>query len=255
MAAESLAPAISVTAVSKTFTGGVHALDGVSLDVAPGEFVAVLGASGCGKSTLLRLVAGLDYPTSGQISVLGKTPDTARRKRDFGIVFQDPALFPWRTVRKNISLPGEILRSPEVLARVPDWIGRVGLAGFENALPAQLSGGMRSRVAIARALVFNPRVLMMDEPFGALDELTRMEMHRELLSLYDQSRPTVLFITHGLEEALFLSDRVVVMSARPGRVRSVVSVPFPRPREPRIRNSAEFGMLTTELLDLLTAKA
>ena len=242
------APAIEVSSVSRTFAGGVQALADVSLTVDHGEFVAVIGASGCGKSTLLRLVAGLDSPTSGRISVAGRTPDQARRNRDFGVVFQDPALFPWRTVRQNVRLPGEVFGDEDIVSRVDEWIRRVGLAGFENALPAQLSGGMRSRVAIARTLVFQPRIVMMDEPFGALDEITRMEMQRQLLTVWDERRSTVLFITHSVAEALYLADRVVVMSPGPGRIASILDVPFSRPRDIHLRGSAEFSRLSDGLI-------
>jgi len=244
-------PALEILAVSKEYPGGVRALDRVHLTVETGEFVAVVGASGCGKSTLIRLVAGLEVPTSGSIRALGLSPEQIRVQRGFGVVFQDPALFPWRTVRQNILLPAELARDRSTASRVDEWIGRVGLTGFENALPAQLSGGMRSRVAIARALVSRPPFLMMDEPFGALDELTRGAMQQELLGVWSAYGPTTLFITHSVAEALFLSDRVVVMSPRPGRVASVEDVPFPRPRDLHLRHSSAFTQLEERLLNLL----
>ena len=244
-------PAIQIAHVSKKYAGGTQALEDVSLEVENGEFVAVLGVSGCGKSTLLRIVAGLDTCTSGTVAVMGKEPSAARRDRDFGMVFQDPSLLPWRSVRRNVAIPAEIFRDREVLARVPEWIERVGLCGFEDALPSQLSGGMRSRVAIARALVFRPRVLMMDEPFGALDELTRADMHRELLGLWNEYRPTVVFVTHSVAEALFLADRVVVMSPRPGRIVAQTPVPFARPRSDHVRYMPEFARLGDTILQRL----
>jgi NitT/TauT family transport system ATP-binding protein len=244
--------AVRFQGIGMRFPGGVEALTGIDLDLPVSRITTVLGVSGCGKSTLLRLAAGLALPTAGRIDVLGKTPAIARGDRDFGIVFQDAALFPWRTVRQNIRLPGELFHSREILGRVDDWIRRVGLAGFEDALPAQLSGGMRSRVAIARALVFRPRILMMDEPFGALDELTRGEMQRELLTLVAEYHPTVLFITHSVTEALYLADQVVVMTPRPGRIRAVVDVPFQHPRDPHLRHAPEFARLSDELFTLLT---
>ena len=205
------------------------ALDGVDLDVGAGEFVSVVGPSGCGKSTLLRLVAGLLPAQTGEVNVLGATPADAQRAHALGLVAQDPGLLPWRDVEANVRLPLDVMRTDDG-PRVRTLLDRVGVADFAKYRPAALSGGMRQRVALARALVHRPRLLLMDEPFGALDELSREAMRLELLRIWEQERIAVLFITHSVAEAVLLSDRVVVMSGRPGRIQAIIDVSLPRPR-------------------------
>lgn len=223
--------AVSVTDVTKTFAtaaGEVQALTAVDLTVAPGEFVSLIGPSGCGKSTLLRLIADLDTASSGRIEVFGKDPSRARRDQDYGIAFQQAGLLPWRTVAANIALPLEIhgIGAAERRARVTELTEMVGLTDFADRYPDQLSGGMQQRVAIARALAEQPRLLLMDEPFGALDEMTRERMQTELARIATETGAAVVFVTHSIPEAVFLSDRVVVMSPRPGRITAVVDVSF-----------------------------
>jgi NitT/TauT family transport system ATP-binding protein len=248
--------AISVQGVEKTFTGkrSVKALDDVTFDIPVGTFVSLIGPSGCGKSTLLRLVAGLSNTTGGRIVVNGIDPIEARRRRQFGIVFQSPVLFDWRSVAANIALPLQITGRPktEIDARVTELAELVGLSEFVGHHPYELSGGMQQRVAIARALSFEPPFLLMDEPFGALDMITRDRMATELLRIWSSTPgTTVMFITHSIPEAILLSDRVVVMSARPGRVTRIVDIDLPRPRTEAIRESPEFFALDTELRRLL----
>ncbi len=231
-----------------TSSGPLRALDGVSLDIRPGEFVSLLGPSGCGKSTLLRLVADILPPTDGTISVAGEAPAIARRRRAFGFVFQDPTLLAWRDAEQNVLLPLEIAadgRSPG--ARAQRLLELVGLERFGGAYPWQLSGGMRQRVAIARALITEPKILLMDEPFGALDEITREYMNLELLRIWDATRTTILFVTHSSPEAVFLSDRVVVMGTSPGRVKLDLRVELPRPRDPAMKETVEFARHTGAL--------
>jgi NitT/TauT family transport system ATP-binding protein len=228
----------------------VVALDAVDLDVRQNEFVAVIGPSGCGKSTLLRVTAGLinSQFVQGQVLVNGQSPDEARRANSFAFVFQDPVLAPWRTVLQNVRLPLEVVPAGRGARRTPaELIKLVGLEGFENALPSALSGGMRQRVSLARSLCLDPSVLLMDEPFGALDELTRDRMHDELLGIWATTDAAVLLITHSIVEAAFLADRVVVMTARPGSVKRVVSIPFPRPRSPQLKTTVEFLDKTNEI--------
>jgi NitT/TauT family transport system ATP-binding protein len=248
--------AISVQGVDKVFTGKrpVKALENVSFDIPVGTFVSLIGPSGCGKSTLLRLVAGLSATTGGRIVVNGIDPIEARRQRQFGIVFQSPVLFDWRTVASNIALPLQITGRPkaEIDTRVGELAELVGLTDFISHHPYELSGGMQQRVAIARALSFQPPFLLMDEPFGALDMITRDRMATELLRIWSSAAgTTVMFITHSIPEAIMLSDRVVVMSARPGRVTRIVDIDLPRPRTEAVRESAEFFALDTELRRLL----
>lgn len=216
------------------------ALDGVSLAAAEGEFLAIVGPSGCGKSTLLRLLAGLEQPISGQVRLRGQ-PLTAPR-REIGLVFQRATLMPWRTVLDNIALPLEVARvgREQALAEARKWVSLVGLDGFAHAYPAQLSGGMQQRVALARALIHEPSLLLLDEPFGALDALTRERMNSELLRIWDRRRVTVVMVTHSITEALFLADRVLVMAPRPGRIRAEFPVPLPRPRDRAITTEPEF---------------
>ena len=220
------------------------ALDGVSLAAAEGEFLAIVGPSGCGKSTLLRLLSGLLHPISGEVRFRGQ-PLTAPR-RDIGLVFQRANLMPWRTVLHNIVLPLEIGRVPpaEMTARAQALISLVGLDGFADAYPRQLSGGMQQRVALARALIHEPSVLLLDEPFGALDALTRERMNAELLRIWGLRRPTVVMVTHNITEAVFLADRVLVMAPRPGRVRAEFPIPLPRPRQLSLTSEPEFLKLT-----------
>ncbi len=249
--------AIAVDDVSKVFgrSGkGTAALADVSFDIRVGEFCSLIGPSGCGKSTLLRLVSGLALPTGGRIRVHGFTPLEARRRRQFGIVFQSPVLFDWRTVEQNIALPLQIMGEPRrtIEARVAELIELVGLAEFHNHYPWQLSGGMQQRVAIARALTFGPPFLLMDEPFGALDLITRDRMAQELLRIWANTPgTTVMFITHSIPEAILLSDRVVVLSPRPGHVMRTVEVDLPRPRTEAVRESEGFFRYDTELRRLL----
>ncbi len=245
-------PIIDVRGVSKTFGRGAevtHALQDATLAVAPGEFVAIIGPSGCGKSTLLRIVGDLIDPSSGTVTVKGKTPRQARLDRDYGIVFQTPVLYEWRTVLRNVELPLEIMGRPraEWDGRARDMLSLVGLGDFQRHYPWQLSGGMQQRVAIARALVFNPSILLMDEPFGALDELTRERLNLELLNIWSQTSATVLFITHSISEAVFLSNRVMVMSPRPGRIERTVAVDLPRPRTAHTRATPRFFELVTRV--------
>lgn len=225
----------------------VRALSDITFGIERNEFVSVIGPSGCGKSTLLRLVSDLLPVSSGTVSIDGAPPRVAREKREIGFVFQEPALMPWRNSEKNVRLPLEVMGrdSDAGRARARLLLELVGLSGFENKRPDQLSGGMRQRVSIARALTYGAPVLLMDEPFGALDQITRDEMNQELLKIWGQTDTTVMFVTHSIAEAIFLSDRVVVLSARPGRIVEIVDVPFGRPRDPGIRREQRF--LDTEL--------
>ena len=235
---------LAFTGVGRTFPDGTQALDDVDLTVDSGEFVSVVGPSGCGKSTLLRLASGLDSPTSGQVDVASKR---------VGFVFQDPTLLPWRTVRRNVELLAELEHLPKAQrrARVTEAIGLVGLTGFEKHRPRSLSGGMRMRTSLARSLVLQPDVFLFDEPFGALDEMTRERLNDELLALFADRGFAALFITHSVAEAVYLSTRVVVMSTRPGHILGDVSVPFGYPRQPDLRYSEEFAKVAGEVSDLL----
>jgi NitT/TauT family transport system ATP-binding protein len=251
-------PDIAIDYVSMVYHSqgrDITALQDVSLHIAPGEFLALIGPSGCGKSTLMRLVGDLEQPTAGRIRVKGKPPQQARLDRDYGIAFQTPVLYDWRTVRKNVELPLEVMHYPrnERRERAQAVLHLVGLDDFGHLFPWQLSGGMQQRVAIARALVFNPSILLMDEPFGALDELTRERMQSELLKIWGGSEQatTVIFVTHSIAEAVFLADRVVVMSPRPGRIERVVTVDLPRPRDAETRTLPRFFELITEVRESL----
>ena len=250
------APIIEVQNVSKVFgrTGdGLVALQNVSLSVGEGELVSLIGPSGCGKSTLLRLIGDLLEPTEGRISVRGKTPRQARLDREYGIVFQAPVLYDWRTVIKNVQLPLEVMKFPkrEWNRRAESMLDLVGLTQFRHSYPWQLSGGMQQRVSIARALAFDPAILLMDEPFGALDEFTRERMNRELLRIWEQTRKTVVFVTHSIPEAVFLSTRVVVMTPRPGKVADVIAVDLPYPRTFETREAPRYYQLVTEVRESL----
>jgi NitT/TauT family transport system ATP-binding protein len=253
------AAAILVEGVGMTFStpsGPVQALANASLTIEPGEFVSLLGPSGSGKSTLLRLVADILAPSEGRIEVAGERPEVARRRRVFGFVFQDPTLLPWRNALQNVLLPLEIGGDARRgRADALSLLELVGLSGFEAAYPWQLSGGMRQRVAIARALITRPRVLLMDEPFGALDEITRESMNQELLRIWEATRTTILFVTHSSPEAVFLSDRVLVLSARPGQVKLDLPIALPRPRDPAIKETVEFARHTAALRRALAGEA
>jgi NitT/TauT family transport system ATP-binding protein len=248
--------AVSCEGVSVRFTserGTVTALQNIDLAIPRGSFLTLLGPSGCGKSTLLRVMADLVAPTSGRVSVLGGAPQAARESRQIGFVFQDPALLAWRTVLDNVSLPLQVgggkalpgARSPQELLNL------VGLSGWEKAYPYELSGGMRQRVAIARALVSGPRLLLMDEPFGALDEITRDRLNEELLQLWETTGTTIVFVTHSIYEAAFLGQSVLLLAARPGRVREQVPVTLPIPRRLAQRETPEFVSLAGHLRRVL----
>ena len=247
---------VSLRNVSKVFErGNTVALEGIDLEVAPREFVSLIGPSGCGKSTLLRIVGDLIQPSSGEVVVNGKSAHQARVDRDYGIVFQDAVLYDWRTVSKNIALPLEMAGWDRAKRsrRVEEMLELVELAGFGDHHPWQLSGGMQQRVSIARALSFSPPLLLMDEPFGALDEMTRERMNSELLRIWEEAGATVVFVTHSIAEAVFLSTRVVVMSPRPGRITGVVEVDLPQPRGVRTREEPRFAELVREVRRLLRA--
>ena len=234
----------------------ITAIGDLSLDVQAGEFLTLLGPSGCGKSTFLRVVADLIQPSHGQLQVLGVTPEAARLRRDIGFVFQDAALLPWRTALQNVELPLEVARGKtqtdkKARATPRELLELVGLKGVENAYPHELSGGMRQRVAIARALVSDPRVLLMDEPFGALDEITRDRLNEELRRVWKELGMTVLFVTHSIYEAAFLGQRVLMLAANPGRVREIVPVQLPEDRTLTIRETPEFVQLAAYLRRVL----
>jgi NitT/TauT family transport system ATP-binding protein len=237
--------AIDVRNVSLTFEtsdGKVDALSNVSLQIADGEFVSFIGPSGCGKTTMLRVIADLQQPTAGTLLVNGMSAEQARLERRYGYVFQAPALFPWRTIEKNLKLPLEIMgfSDSEQRQRAARYLALVNLTGFERKFPWQLSGGMQQRVSIARALSFDPELLLMDEPFGALDEIVRDHLNEQLLQLWNKTGKTVLFVTHSIPEAVFLSSKIVVMSPRPGRIIDIIDCNFPRDRTLEIRETPEF---------------
>ncbi len=249
-----MAQPITISGVSKTFgsgTAGVQALQDVDLEVAAGEFVAIVGASGCGKSTLLRLVGGLSPPTSGHIEIGGKP--VVEPSPGIGIVFQTPVLLPWRTVEQNVQLPLVIQRSGDAAQRIQNLLELVGLRGFERRRPYELSGGMQQRVALCRALVTDPSLLLMDEPFGALDALTREQMNLELQRIWLETGKTVLLITHSITEAVMLADRVVVMTPRPGRIREIIEVKLPRPRDFSALRDAAFHEACERIRMLMNA--
>jgi NitT/TauT family transport system ATP-binding protein len=223
------------------------ALGPLDVQVGDGEFVALIGPSGCGKSTVLHLLAGLDEPTTGQVQINGQPPRELQNQQALGIAFQEHALLPWRTVGGNLRLPFEVAGRSVSNERIQELIALAGLNGFERARPAELSGGMRQRVAIARALALQPKLLLLDEPFGALDAVTRRRMNFELERIWLESRPTTVMVTHSVEEAVLLADRVVVLTERPGRVRVDTTVPFARPRPAELIRTAEFHRLADEL--------
>jgi NitT/TauT family transport system ATP-binding protein len=225
----------------------LNALEGVCLDILPGEFVSIVGPSGCGKTTLLRLVAGLLAPTSGKVSVGGI--EVRAPRPDVGLVFQQALLLPWFSVMRNVLLPVDVQgrRIADYRERAGDLIKMVGLAGFEKRLPSELSGGMQQRVALARALVHDPKILLMDEPFAALDAMTRETMNVELQRIWAREHKTVLFVTHGITESAFLSDRVVIMTPRPGRVAVIIDIPFVRPRTAQLLGTPEFAAVAAQI--------
>ena len=228
--------------VFETNDGPVHALSEIDLDVGKGEFVSFIGPSGCGKTTFLRVIADLEQPTSGEISVNEMTPEEARRTRAYGYVFQAAGLYPWRTIERNIALPLEIMgySKEDKKQRVAQTLELVNLTGFEKKFPWQLSGGMQQRASIARALAFDADLLLMDEPFGALDEIVRDHLNEQLLQLWDRTNKTICFVTHSIPEAVYLSTKIVVMSPRPGRIHEIIESDLPRERPLDIRESKEF---------------
>jgi NitT/TauT family transport system ATP-binding protein len=257
-AADTRTPAVEARRLGLTFVtsdGPVQALVDVDIVIAPGEFVALIGPSGCGKTTLLRAIADLERPTTGELRVNGTTPEVARLARAYGYVFQAPALYPWRTVERNVMLPLQIMGLPaaERRQRAKSWLEVVGLTGFERKYPWQLSGGMQQRVSIARALSFDPALLLMDEPFGALDEITRDHLGDQLHRLWRRTAKTVVFVTHSIAEAVYLSTRIVVMSPRPGRILEVIDSTLPPNREIDLRESAEFARIAHRVREGLKA--
>lgn len=254
---DTVAPPINIRGLHKIYRtvrhGDVEALKNINLAVDDGEFISLVGPSGCGKSTLLKILAGLLPMTEGRVELVGRPlsgPDT-----DIGMVFQAPVLLPWRTIMENVLLPVEFAResTSNFHARAMDLLRLVGLEGFETRYPHELSGGMQQRAAIVRALVQDPRILLMDEPFGALDAMTREQMNLETLRIWQTNRKTILFVTHSISEAVFMADRVVVMTARPGAVAEVIPVDLPRPRTLEMINSERFGEYASRIRNLLTA--
>lgn len=227
----------------------IVALTDINLDIQEGEFISLLGPSGCGKTTLLRIIADLLQPTSGSVSIRGQSPRDIRMQRKYGVVFQSPVLYDWRTVRRNICMPMEIMGIPkkERTARITRMLDLVGLQDFGNKYPFELSGGMQQRVGIARALALDPEFLLMDEPFSALDEFTREKLNEDLLSIWSKTKKTVIFVTHNIPESVFLSDRVVVLSPHPGRISALVDIDLPRPRQNSIRETPEFYEYVTKI--------
>ena len=251
-------PVIEARGLDLTFQtadGPVHALKDVSLDIRRGEFVSFIGPSGCGKTTFLRCIAGLEHPTAGSLTVNGMSPDEARRARAYGYVFQAAGLYPWRTIGGNIRLPLEIMgfSKKDQAERVARTLSLVDLDGFENKFPWQLSGGMQQRASIARALAFDADILLMDEPFGALDEIVRDKLNEELLGLWARTDKTIGFVTHSIPEAVYLSTKIVVMSPRPGRITDVIESPLPKERPLDIRDSREFIEIAHRVRDGLRA--
>ncbi|MER3482626.1 MAG: sulfonate ABC transporter ATP-binding protein [Meiothermus sp.] len=244
---------VSVQDVSMVFQTGTVALKEANLEIQSGEFISLIGPSGCGKTTLLRLLADLIQPTSGTIRIGGKTPEEARKSRSYGYVFQAPTLMEWRTVLQNVMLPLEVMNfsAPERKSRAEKMLELVGLEKFAKNYPWQLSGGMQQRVSIARALAFDPQLLFMDEPFGALDEITRENLNLELLRLWRETGKTIIFVTHSIPEAVFLSTRIVVMTPRPGKIETVIPVDLPQPRDFETRETPQFFEIATQVREAL----
>ncbi|AFR51081.1 ABC transporter ATP-binding protein [Gordonia sp. KTR9] len=250
----SLDETIVVRDLTKIYGAGakaVTALAGVDVELAPGSFTALVGPSGCGKSTLLRILADLEIGSSGSVTIGDRSPRDIRTSGELGIAFQEPALLPWRSVRRNIAFPARVSRRRITPERIEELVGLVGLDGFADKRPSQLSGGMRQRVAIARALSTDPRLLLLDEPFGALDEFTRQRLNLELQRIWMHERTTTVMVTHSITEAVFLADRVVVMSPHPGRVVEVVDVPFDRPRAPELLLDPAFTEIANHVQRLI----
>jgi NitT/TauT family transport system ATP-binding protein len=245
--------AVRLRRVTKVFDNGVAALGPLDLDVSKGEFVSLLGPSGCGKSTALRLIAGLSAPTSGTVAVARRTSE-ARAGNSIGFVFQEPTLMPWTSVRENVRLPLKLAHAStdETNARVSEALAQVGLTEFADAYPRELSGGMKMRVSLARALVTDPDILLMDEPFAALDEITRFRLNNDLLALWRNLHKTVIFVTHSVFESVYLSQRVVVMTPRPGRISAEIRIDAPEPRDEDFRTSAEYAAYCREVSHALT---
>jgi NitT/TauT family transport system ATP-binding protein len=248
-------PAIKIDDVSMVFDSNdgtkVNALEHVSLDVKKGEFISLVGPSGCGKTTLLRMISNLEEPTDGEIHVMGMTPREVRLQQKFGIVFQQPVLFDWRTVKKNIELPLEIMyySKKDRSDRADEMLKLVGLSDFAGRYPRELSGGMQQRVNIARAFAIRPEILLMDEPFSALDEFTKEKLHEDLLRIWRKTNKTIIFVTHNIAESVFLSDRVFVLSPHPGRLSAIVDIDLPRPRTLEMRDTEQFTKLVKKVRD------
>ncbi len=249
-----LEPEIRIENLSIHFPGkngeeDINALSDVTLDIRQGEFISLVGPSGCGKTTLLRSIADLQAPTMGSISIRGQSPRDIRMQKKFGIVFQSPVLFDWRTVRRNVCMPMELAKLPKKYRteRVTKMLELVGLYDFGQKYPHELSGGMQQRVGIARALAIKPEILLMDEPFSALDEFTKEKLHEDLLRIWQKTNKTIVFVTHNIQEAVFLSDRVVVLSPHPGRVSAVVDIDIPRPRTLAVKSAPEFSAMVSKV--------